>query len=107
MTIRNVAMVMLMVTLIMSASVHARTLELLGAETNHAAGGGCHDTDNDADQGSNDNHQFNARCCELDSPYVLPSSQSLALPVMTGTLACPFNSLQLDGYTRRIYKPPR
>lgn len=98
---------MLMVILTMPAIVHAHTLELLVAETNHAVGGGCHDDDNDADHDSTGNHQFDLRCCEFDTPCVLPSSQSLAIPAMTGILASPFNVRQLDGYAREIYKPPR
>jgi hypothetical protein len=107
MTIRNIAIMMLMVILIMPAAVHAHTLELLGAESIHAPGGGCHDADHDADQDSTGNHQFNVRCCELDTPYTLPSSQSLVIPAVTGILACTFNGRQLDGYAKRIYKPPR
>jgi hypothetical protein len=107
MTIRNVAIMMLMVILIMPAAVHAHTLELLRAETSHAVGGGCHDADNDADQDPTGNQQSDVRCCELDTPYVLPSAQYLTNPAVTGVLVCPFNCRQLDGYSRRIYKPPR
>lgn len=105
--IKNVAIMMLMVILIMPAAVHAHTLELLASETTHAAGGGCHDAGHDADQDSTGNHQSDVRCCELDNPYVLPSFQSLVTPVVTGKLTLPFSSRQLDGYSRRIYKPPR
>jgi len=105
--IKNVAIIMLMVILIMPAAVHAHTLELLGAETTHTAGGGCHDADHDADQDSTGNHQSDVRCCELDTPYVLPSSQYLTNPAVTGRLSFPFSSRQLDGHSRRIYKPPR
>lgn len=105
--IKNVAILTLMVILIMPAAVHAHTLELLGAETTHAAGGGCHDADNGTDQGTNDDHQLDVRCCELDTPYVLPFFQSLVTPAVTGKLTLPFSSRQRDGYSRRIYKPPR
>jgi hypothetical protein len=98
---------MLMLILIVPVAVHAHTLALLGTETNHAVGAGCHDTDNDTGQGSNDNQQFDAHCCELDTPYVLPSSQLLLAPACAGTLACTFNGRQLDGYSKRVYKPPR
>ena len=107
MTIRNVAILMLMVLLTMPAAVHAHTLELLGAETTHTAGGGCHDAEHDADQDSTGNHQSDVRCCELDTPYVLPSFQSLVTPAVTGRLSFPFSNRQLDGHSRRIYKPPR
>ena len=107
MTIRNVAILMLMLILTMPAAVHAYTLEMLRAESAHGVGGGCHDPDSDADHDPTDNHQFDVRCCELDAPYVLPSSQYLTTPAVTGILTCPFNGRQLDGYVRRIYKPPR
>lgn len=108
MTIRNVAIIMLMLILLVPATVHAFTLEMLGAETTHGAGGGCHDANSDADHDSTDNHQFDVRCCELDTPYTLPSSQSLTAPIMTGgILAYPFDGRQLAGYATRIYKPPR
>ncbi|MDD2541645.1 MAG: hypothetical protein PHH28_11470 [Desulfuromonadaceae bacterium] len=105
--IKNVAIMMLMVILITPAAVHAHTLELLGAETTHTVGGGCHDADHDADQDSTGNHQSDVRCCELDTPYVLPCFQSLATPAVTGRLTLSFSSRQLDGYFRRIYRPPR
>jgi len=73
--IRNVAIIMLMLILTMPATVHAYTLEMLGAETTHAVGG-----DSDADHDSTGNHQFDVRCCGLDTPYVLPSSQDLMTP---------------------------
>ncbi len=97
---------MLMVILFMLAVVHAHTLELLGTETMHAAGG-CQGADNDADQDTSDNHQFDVHCCELDTPYILPSSKHLAAPAVTGKLVSSFNGRQLDGYARKIYKPPR
>lgn len=104
--IENVATIMLMVILFVPAVVHTHTLELLGTETTHAAGG-CHGADNDVDQDTADNHQFDVRCCEFDTPYVLPSSVRLAAPAVTGKLASPFNGRQLEGYARKIYKPPR
>ena len=107
MNIRNIAIIMLMLILTMPATVHAYTLEMLGAETTHAVGGGCHGADSDADQDPSGNHPFDVRCCELDTPYVLPSSQNLTSPAVTGILTCPFYGRQLDGYSRRIYKPPR
>ncbi|MBT0652461.1 hypothetical protein [Geomobilimonas luticola] len=107
MTIRNVAILMLVIILMMPAAVHAHALEMRGAETSPAAAGGCHDADHDADQDSTGNHQFDVRCCELDTPYALPSPQSLVKPAVTGILACTLNGRQLDGYSRRIYKPPR
>lgn len=67
---QNVAIIMLMVILLMPAAVHAHTLELLGAETSHATGGGCHDADNKTDHNAPDNHPNDVRCCELDTPYV-------------------------------------
>lgn len=97
---------LLMVILFMPAVVHAHSLELLGTETTHAPGG-CHGADNDADQDTSDNHQFDDRCCELYKSYVLPSSMHLAAPAVTGKLASPFNGRQLEGYARKIYKPPR
>lgn len=106
MTIRNVAAIMLTIILFMPAVVHAHTLALLGAETAHAAGG-CHGADNDADQDTTGNNQFDARCCELDTPCIQPSSKLLAAPAVTGKLVFPFNGRQLDGYARKIYKPPR
>lgn len=106
MIIRNVAIMMLMVILFMPAVVHAHTLELLEAETTHAAGG-CHVTDNDADQDTTGNHQFDVHCCKLDTPYVLSSSKRLAVPAVTGKLVYHFTGRQLDGYARKIYKPPR
>lgn len=106
-SIRNVAIVMLMLILAMPATVHAYTLEVLGSETTHAIGVGCHDADSDADHDSTGDHQFDVRCCELDTPYVLPSSQDLITPAVTGVLTCLFSGRQLDGYARRIYKPPR
>lgn len=107
MIIRNVAIIMLMLILTVPATVHAYTLEMLGAETTHANGGGCHDADSDADHDSTGDHQSDVRCCELDTPYILLSSQDLMTPAVTGILTCPFNGRQLDGYARRIYKPPR
>lgn len=107
MNIRNVAIIILMLILTMPAIVHAYTLEMLGAETTHAVGGGCHDAGRDADHDSNGDHPFDVRCCELDTPYVLPSSQDLMTPAVTDILTSPFNGRQLDGYARRIYKPPR
>lgn len=107
MTIRNFAIMLLMVILIMPAAAHAHILELLGAETTHAVGGGCHDPNNDVDQDPADSHQFDIRCCELDTPCVLPSSPSLTTPAVTSILVYPFRGRQLDGYSRRIYKPPR
>jgi hypothetical protein len=107
MTIRNVAITMLMLILIMPATVHAYTLEVLGAETTHGVGGGCHDANSDADHDSTGNHPFEVRCCELDIPYILPSAQYLTTPNATGKLACPFNGRQLDGYAKRICKPPQ
>lgn len=106
MTIRSVATIMLMVLLVMPAVVHAHTLELLGTETTHAAGG-CHGSDNGADQDTSGDHQFDVSCCELDTPYVLPSSNPLATPAVTGKLVSPFNGRQLEGYASKIYKPPR
>lgn len=106
-TIRNVAIIMLMAILIMPAAVHAHSLALLGTETTHAAGNGCHDADNDADHDTTDTYQFDIRCCELDTPYVMPSTHPLTVPAVTGILACPCNGRQLDGYARKIYKPPR
>ncbi len=106
-SIRNVAIIMLMLILTMPATVHAYTLEMLGAETTHAVGGGCHDVDSDADHDSTGDHRFDVRCCELDTPYVLPSSQDLMTPAVSGVLTSLFNGRQLDGYGRGIYKPPR
>ncbi|TGU70247.1 hypothetical protein E4633_18795 [Geomonas terrae] len=105
MTIRNVAIILLMLVLTVPATIHAYTLEMLAAETAHA--GLCHDADSDADHGSTGDHQSDIRCCELDSPYLLPSSLGLVTPTVTGTLSSPFYCRQLDGYARRIYKPPR
>lgn len=107
MTIRNVAIIMLMLILIMPATVHAYTLATLAAETTHEFGGGCHDADTDADHGSTGNHEADVRCCELDTPYVPPSSLYLAAPAVTGAVTSPFHCRQLDGHARRIYKPPR
>ena len=107
MTIRNVATIMLVLILVIPATVHADHLEVLGAETTHGIGGGCHDADSDADPDSTGNHRFDVRCCELDTPYILPSSQDLTAPIVTGILACPFKGRQLDGYARRAFKPPR
>jgi hypothetical protein len=107
MNIRNVAIIMLMLILTMPAAVRAYSLEMMGSETTHAFGGGCHDADSDADHDSTGNHQFDVRCCELDTPYVLPSSHELMTPAVIGEIVSPFNGRQLDGYSRRIYKPPR
>ena len=103
MNIRNVAIIMLMLILTMPAAVRAYTLEMLGSETTHAFGGGCHDADHDP----SGNHQFDIKCCELDTPYILPSSHLLITPAVIGVLVYPFNGRQLDGYSRRVYKPPR
>lgn len=105
MTIRSVALILLMLVLTVPATVHAYTLEMLAAETAHA--GFCHDADSGADHGPSGNHQSDIHCCELDSPYLLPSSMGLVAPAVTGMLASPFYCRQLDGYARRIYKPPR
>lgn len=107
MTIRNVAIIMLTLILIMPATVHAYTLQTLAVETTHEFGGGCHDADSDADHGSAGDHQADVRCCELDTPYVPPSSLYLTAPAVTCTVTSPFRARQLDGYARRIYKPPR
>ena len=107
MTIRNVATIMLVLILIMPATVHANTLEVLVTETTHGLGGGCHDANGDADHDSTGNHHSNVRCCELDTPYILPSSQDLTTPIVPGILACSFNGRQLDGYASRTFKPPR
>lgn len=109
MTIRNVAAIMLVLILIMPATVHANSLEVLGTEPTHGIGGVCHDasSDSDADHDSTGNHHSDVRCCELDSPYILPSSQNLTTPIVTGLLAFPFNGRQLDGYASRTFKPPR
>ena len=107
MTIRNVATIMLMLILLMPATVHANTLEVLGAETTHGLGGGYHDANSDADHDSTGNHHSDVRCCELESPYILPSPQNLTTPIVPGILACPFNGRQLDGYASRTFKPPR
>jgi len=107
MGIPNVAIIMLMFIFIRPAIVHAYTLEMLGAETTHAIVGGCHDTANKAGHDKTHNHQFYVLCCELDTSYVLPSSQYFTTPAVTGTLTCPSNGRQLDGYFRRIFKPPR
>lgn len=107
MTIRNVAIIMLMLLLIMPATVHAYTLETLAVETAHGFGGGCHDADGDADHGPTGNHESDVRCCELDTPYVPPSSLYLVVPAVTGAVTSPFDGRQLDGYARRIFKPPR
>lgn len=109
MTIRNVATIMLVLILIMPATVHANTLEVLVTETTHGLGGGCHDasSDSDDDHDSTGNHHSDVRCCELDSPYILPSSQNLTIPIVPGVLACSFNGRQLDGYASRTFKPPR
>ena len=107
MTIRNVAIIMLMLVLTMPALVHAYTLETLAAETTHELGGGCHDADSDAEHGPTGNHESDVRCCELDTPYVPPSSLYLAVPAVTGAVTSPFDGRQLDGHARRIYKPPR
>lgn len=98
---------MLVLILIMPATVHADPLEVLGTESTHGLVGGCHDANSDADHDSTGNHQFDVRCCELDTPYILTSSQYLTAPIVTGILACPFNGRQLDGYARRTFKPPR
>lgn len=98
---------MLMVVLIMPAAVHAHTLELLRAETAHVSGGGCHDVGSDADQDSTGEHQDDARCCELDTPYDLPFSQPIVITAVSGMLACASDGRLLDGHGRRIYKPPR
>lgn len=107
MTIRNVAIIMLMLILIMPATVHAYTPETLAIETAHGFGSGCHDADSDAEHGSTGNHEPDVRCCEFDTPYVPPSSLYLAAPAVTGAVTSPFRGRQLDGYARRIYKPPR
>ena len=105
MTIRNVAIILLMLVLTVPATVRAYTLEMPAAQTAHADL--CHDADSGADHGSTGDHQSDIRCCELDSPYLLPSSPSLVTPAVTGMLASPFYCRQLDGYARRLYKPPR
>ncbi|WP_185243773.1 hypothetical protein [Citrifermentans bremense] len=107
MTIRNLAIIMLMVVLTMPAAVHAYTLEVLAAETTHELGGGCHDTDGEAGHGPAGNHHSDVRCCELDTPYVIPSSLYLSAPAVTGLLTGAFSGRQLDGFARRVYKPPR
>lgn len=107
MTIRNISIMMLMVILITPSAVHAHSLELLGGEATHEIDGGCHDADNDPDQGSTDNYQSDIRCCELDTPYIMPCFQFLATPAVTDRLSFSFSGRQLDGYSRRIYKPPR
>lgn len=107
MTIRQVAIMMLMALLIMPAAVHAHTLELLRAETVHGFGGGCHDVGSDADQDSTGDHQDDARCCERDTPYDLPSFRAIAISAVTGMLVCTPDGRPLDGHVRRIYKPPR
>lgn len=105
-TIRNLAIIMLLVVLTMPAAVHAYTLEMLAAETTHELGGGCHDADGDADHAPTGNHS-DVRCCELDTPYVLPSSLYLITPAVNGVLTVAFSGRQLDGFAKRIYKPPR
>ena len=107
MIIQNVTSIMLMLILIIPVTVHAYTLEMLGAETTHGVDGGCHDADSKADHDSTGNQQFDVRCCELDFPYILPSSQHLTTLIVTGILTCLLNGRQFDGYARRIYKPPR
>ena len=107
MNIRNVAIIMLMLILTMPAAVSAYTLEMLGSETAHAFGGVCHDAGSDADHDPSGNHQSDIKCCELDTPYILPSSHVYMTPAVIGDLVCPFNGRQLDGYARKIYKPPR
>jgi len=107
MTIRNVAIIMLMLILMMPVTVHAYALEMLMAETTHGVGGGCHDTDINVDHDTTDDHQFEVLCCELDIPYILPSSRHLTTPILTGALICPFNGRHFDGYDTRVYKPPR
>ncbi len=105
MTIRNVVIILLMLVLTGAATVRAYTLEMPAAETAHA--GLCHDADSGTDHGSTGNDQSDIHCCELDSPYLLPSSICLMAPAVTGMLASPFYCRPLDGYARRIYKPPR
>lgn len=107
MNIRTVAIIILMLVLIMPAAVHAYSLEILAAETAHGFAGPCHDGNSDAGHGSTGTHQSDIRCCELDSPCLLPSSPYVMTPAVTGILASPFYCRQLDGYARRIYKPPR
>lgn len=105
MTIRSVAIILLMLALTAPATVHAYTLDMLAAETAHA--GLCHEADSGAHHGSTGTHQADIHCCELDSPCLLPSSPGLVTPAVTGMLASFFYCRQLDGYARRIYKPPR
>ncbi len=107
MTIRSVAIILLMLVLTVSATVQAYTLEMLASEPAHGFASLCHDTDSGADHGSSGKHQSDMHCCELDSPYLLPSSPGLVTPAVTGMLASPFYCKQLDGHVRRIYKPPR
>jgi hypothetical protein len=107
MTIRDVAILMLILVLTMPAIVHAYTLQTLGSEATHAVGNGCHGADRDTDHDPTGNHRLDVRCCGLDAPYILPSSCNPLIPVETGRQICPSCGRQLDGYAGRIDKPPR